>query len=58
MKNIKNYTTIYRVVDTEGPFVSVWVATRKEAEAILKKVSKDIIFGGDTYKIEKSTFSF
>ena len=47
-------TIIYRVVAKTGPFVSVWVASKKEAEKIMKKVSQDIIFGNDTYYIEKA----
>ena len=49
------YYIIYRVVAESGPFVSAWVSTRKQAEEIMQKVQKSIIFGSDKYRIEESS---
>ena len=51
------YVFIYRVKAKRGPYVSAWVATKKQARAILKNVVDNPIFGGpaDMFEIEESS---
>lgn len=49
------YCIIYRVVGENGPFVSSWVFTKKQAKEIKKNIEKSPIFGKDNYYIEESS---